>query len=161
MEFRKNKGLGIDLNVEFGLQTTGSCPPRETAGDSSLNRESVEFRENKGLGIDLNVEFCPEAEASKVLHATRAMDKVLSNDLELEVGGVLEVEKSLSAGDCDVKEVGDLLKKEKDVGDHFGTNSLSIEVIGKESRSSKVSEAIYLEANVNDAKKEKGKGKEK
>ncbi|KAF2321680.1 hypothetical protein GH714_001118 [Hevea brasiliensis] len=137
VEFRENKGLGIDLNVEFGLQTIGSCPPRETAGDWSLNREAVEFRENKGLGIDLNVEFSPEAEAS-------------------------EVEKSSSVGDSDAKEVGDLLKKKKEFGDHSGTDSLTIAAIGKESRSSKVSEAIYLEAkDVNDENKEKGKGKEK
>ncbi|KAF2283302.1 hypothetical protein GH714_001187 [Hevea brasiliensis] len=54
--------------------------------------------------MDLNVEFCPEAEATVVLRATRAADKVLSNDLELEVGGVLAVEKSSSARDCDAKE---------------------------------------------------------
>ncbi|KAF2283301.1 hypothetical protein GH714_001179 [Hevea brasiliensis] len=94
VEFRENKGLGIDLNVEFGLQTIASRPPREIVGDLSLNREAVEFREHKGLGINLNVEFCLEAEASVVLCATRALDKVLSNDLELEVGGVLAVEKS-------------------------------------------------------------------
>ncbi|KAF2321681.1 hypothetical protein GH714_001154 [Hevea brasiliensis] len=162
VEFRENKGLGIDLNVEFGLQTIASRPPCETVGDLSLNREVVEFRENKGLGIDLNVEFCPEVEASVVLRATRAVDKVLSNDLELEVGGVLAVEKSSSAGDCDAKEVGVLLKKKKEAGDHSGTDSLTIESIGKESRSSKVSEAIYLEAkDVNDKNKEKGKRKEK
>ncbi|KAF2283304.1 hypothetical protein GH714_001211 [Hevea brasiliensis] len=162
VEFIENKGLGIDLNVEFGLQTIASRPPRETVGDLSLNREAVEFREHKGLGIDLNVEFCLEAEASVVLRATRAVDKVLSNDLELEVGGVLAVEKSSSAGDCDAKEVGVLLKKKKEAGDHSGTDSLTIESIGKESRSSKVSEAIYLEAkDVNDENKEKGKRKEK
>ncbi|KAF2297872.1 hypothetical protein GH714_004475 [Hevea brasiliensis] len=162
VEFRENKGLGIDLNVEFGLQTIASRPPRKTAGDSSLNREAVEFRENKGLGIDLNVEFFPEAEASEVLSAASAVDKVLSNGLQLEVGGVLAVEKSSLAGDCDAKQVGDLLKKKKEVGDHSGTDSLTIEAIGKESRSSKVSEAIYLEAKyVNEQRKEKGKGKEK
>ncbi|KAF2297870.1 hypothetical protein GH714_004395 [Hevea brasiliensis] len=127
VEFRENKGLGIDLNVEFGLQTIASCPPRETDGDSSLNHEVVEFRENKGL-----------------------------------VGGVLVVEKSSLAGDCDAKQVGDLLKKKKEIGDHSGTDSLTTEAIGKESRSSKVSEAIYLEAKyVNEQKKDKGKGKEK
>ncbi|KAJ9173658.1 hypothetical protein P3X46_016772 [Hevea brasiliensis] len=115
-----HQGLGIDLNVEFGLQTIASCPPRETDGDSSLNHEVVEFRENKGLGIDSNVEFCPEAEASEVLSAASS------------------------------------------IGDHSGTDSLTTEAIGKESRSSKVSEAIYLEAKyVNEQKKDKGKGKEK
>ncbi|KAF2297873.1 hypothetical protein GH714_004489 [Hevea brasiliensis] len=113
MEFTENKGLGIDLNVEFNLQTIASCLPRETAGESSLNRKTVEFRENKGLGIDLNVESCSKAEASEVLRATRAVDKVLSNGLESEVGGVLAVEKSSSAGDCDFREVGDLLKKKR------------------------------------------------
>ncbi|KAF2297869.1 hypothetical protein GH714_004367 [Hevea brasiliensis] len=116
VKFRENKGLGIDLNMEFGLQTIGSCPPREIAGDWSLNREAVEFRENKGLGIDLNVEFCLEAEVSEVLRATRAVDKVLGNGLELEVGRFLEVEKSSSTGDSDAKEVGDLLKKKKEFG---------------------------------------------
>ncbi|KAF2283310.1 hypothetical protein GH714_001316 [Hevea brasiliensis] len=158
----ENKGLGINLNVEFGLQNIASRPPRETVGDLSLNHEAVEFREHKGLGIDLNVEFCLEAEASVVLHATRAVDKVLSNDLELEVGRVLAVDKSSSAGDCNAKEVGVLLKKKKEAGDHSGTDSLSIESITKESQSSKVSEAIYLEAkDVNDENKEKGKRKEK
>ncbi|KAF2283309.1 hypothetical protein GH714_001279 [Hevea brasiliensis] len=160
VEFRENKGLGIDLNVEFGLQTDASGPPRETVGDLSLNREAMEFREHKRLGIDLNVEFYPEAEASVVLRSTRAVDKVLSNDLELEVVGVLAVEKSSSAGDCDAKEVGVLLKKKKEAGDHSDTDSLTIESIGKESRSSKVSEAIYLEAkDVNDENKKKGKRK--
>ncbi|KAF2297871.1 hypothetical protein GH714_004442 [Hevea brasiliensis] len=162
VEFTENKGLGIDLNVEFSLQTIASCPPCETAGESSLNRETVEFRENKGLGIDLNVESCPEAEASEVLRATSAVDKVLSNGLESKVGGILAVEKSSSAGDCDAREVGDLLKKKKEVGDHSETDSLTIEAIGKESRSSKVSEAIHREAkDVNNEEKEKEKEKER
>ncbi|KAF2283308.1 hypothetical protein GH714_001268 [Hevea brasiliensis] len=161
VEFRENKGLGIDLNVEFGLQTIASRPPREIVGDLSLNREAVEFREHKGLGINLNVEFCLEAEASVVLCATRALDKVLSNDLELEVGGFWRLRRAHQQETVMLRRLGSLHKKKKEAGDHSDTDSLTIESIGKESRSSKVSEAIYLEAkDVNEKTKKKEKKRE-
>ncbi|KAF2297874.1 hypothetical protein GH714_004550 [Hevea brasiliensis] len=100
----------------------------------------------------VDMDLYVKAEASEVLSAASVVDKVLSNGLELEVGRVLAVEKSSLAGDCDAKQVGDLLKKKKEIGDHFGTDSLTIEAIGKESQSSKVSEAIYLKAKYRETK---------
>ncbi|KAF2283306.1 hypothetical protein GH714_001256 [Hevea brasiliensis] len=64
VEFRENKGLGIDLNVEFGLQTIASRPPREIVGDLSLNREAVEFREHKGLELEVGGVLAVEKSSS-------------------------------------------------------------------------------------------------